>query len=133
MQKGWLFVFCVLLLGGCSEREKVTMYPSKNVTQQYQEVQQLLEHSDEIEEVNVLYMYNELFVAMQLKPLEKWNREKIEKQWIEKLEKQFPNETVHVSTDFKLFWESAKLMDEQNHEKVMDKLQQLKKLAKEET
>lgn len=38
MQKGWLFVFCVLLLGGCSEREKVTMYPSKNVTQQYQEV-----------------------------------------------------------------------------------------------
>lgn len=133
MQKGWLFVFFVLLLGGCNEREKVTMYPLKNVTQQYQEVQQLLEHSDEIEEVNVLYMYNELFVAMQLKPLEKWNREKIEKQWIEKLEKQFPNETVHVSTDFKLFWESAKLMDEQNHEKVMDKLQQLKKLAKEET
>lgn len=109
------------------------MYPETNDEQMSKEIQKLLEEAKEIEEANVVFMQNELFVAMQLKPFDKWKKQKYEKDWKKKLEKKFPDETVHVSTDFKLFWESTKLMDEKNHEKVLEKIQKLKKLAKEET
>ncbi|WP_234417325.1 MULTISPECIES: YhcN/YlaJ family sporulation lipoprotein [unclassified Lysinibacillus] len=123
----------VLLLVGCNDQEKVVMYPETNDEQMSKEIQKLLEEAKEIEEANVVFMQNELFVAMQLKPFDKWKKQKYEKDWKKKLEKKFPDETVHVSTDFKLFWESTKLMDEKNHEKVLEKIQKLKKLAKEET
>ncbi|MEK4629790.1 MAG: YhcN/YlaJ family sporulation lipoprotein [Solibacillus sp.] len=135
MQKGIWFVCLMLLLVGCNDREKVTIYPSTSTDdeQQAQEIKRLIEKSDQVEEANVVFMHNELFVALQLKPLKKWNKQKIENQWKEKLESQYTNQTVHVSTDFKLFWESSKLMEEKDTEKVLDKIQQLKKLAKEET
>ena len=135
MQKGIWFVCLMLLLVGCNDREKVTIYPSTSTDdeQQAQEIKRLIEKSDQVEEANVVFMHNELFVALQLKPLKKWNKQKIENQLKEKLESQYTNQTVHVSTDFKLFWESSKLMEEKDTEKVLDKIQQLKKLAKEET
>lgn len=135
MQKGIWFVCLMLLLVGCNDREKVTIYPSTSTDdeQQAQEIKRLIEKSDQVEEANVVFMHNELFVALQLKPLKKWNKQKIENQWKEKLESQYTNQTVHVSTDFKLFWESSKLMEEKDTEKVLDKIQQLKNLAKEET
>ncbi len=123
----------VLLLVGCNDREKVVMYPDTNDEQVSKEIRELLEEAKAIEEANVVFLQDELFVAMQLKPFEKWKKQKYEKDWKKKLEKRFPNEKVHVSTDFKLFWESKKLMDVKNHEKVLEKIKKLKKLAKEET
>ena len=133
MQKGIWFVCLMLLLVGCGEREKVSVHPSTSDEKQAQEIKKLIEKSEEVEEANVVFMHNELFVALQLKPLKKWKKQKIENQWKEKLESQYSDQTVHVSTDFKLFWESTKLMDEQDTKKVLEKIQQLKKLAKEET
>ncbi|AWE06464.1 hypothetical protein DCE79_03270 [Lysinibacillus sp. 2017] len=133
MKKSIWLLGVVLLLVGCNDQEKVVMYPETNDEQMSKEIQKLLEEAKEIEEANVVFMQNELFVAMQLKPFDKWKKQKYEKDWKKKLEKKFPDETVHVSTDFKLFWESTKLMDEKNHEKVLEKIQKLKKLAKEET
>ena len=132
MKKGLLLIG-ILLLAGCGERDKVMMYPNQGDEQQAKEIQKVLEKADEIEKANVLFLQNELFVSIQLKPFDKWNKKKHEKKWKEKLEKDFPNETVHVSTDFKLFWESTKLLEEKNQQKVMDEIQKLKKLAKEET
>jgi hypothetical protein len=132
MRKGWLLIG-ILLLAGCGEREKVMMYPNEGDEQQAKKIQQILEDADEVDQANVLFLQNELFVSLQLKPFDKWNKRKHEEKWKKKLEKNFPNETVHVSTDFKLFWESTKLMEEKDQQKVMDELQELKKLAKEET
>ena len=132
MRKGWLLIG-ILLLAGCGEREKVMMYPNEGDEQKAKEIQQLIEKADEVDQANVLLLQNELFVSLQLKPFDKWKKQKHEKKWKEKLEKRFPNETVHVSTDYKLFWESKKLMEEKNQQKVLDKLHKLKKLAKEET
>ena len=132
MRKGWLLIG-ILLLAGCGERDKVMMYPNSGDEQEVKEIQQILEEADEIEQANVVFVQNELFVSLQLKPFDKWKKQKHEKQWKEKLEKKFPNETVEVSTDFKLFWETTKLMEEKNQQKVLDELHKLKKLAKEET
>lgn len=133
MRKALLGISLVLILTGCGDREKVMTYSKTDNTQHQQEVEKLFEKDSDIEQVNIVVIENEIFVAMQLKPLKKWNRQKIEDRWQKKLEKQYEGTTVNVSADFKMFWESSKLMEEKNQKKMMEELQHLKKLAKEET
>ncbi|MER1984538.1 MAG: YhcN/YlaJ family sporulation lipoprotein [Solibacillus sp.] len=131
MRKGVL-CFCIFLLVGCGEQEKFATYEQTNMEEKQQQIKGKLKEAKEIEAANIVVIYDEIFVALQVNPWQKWNKQKIEKRWQKKLEKEFPNDTVHVSTDFKLHWESTKLL-EQDQGKVMDKIEQLKKLAKEET
>ena len=133
MRKALLGVSLILILTGCGDREKVVTYSKTDNTQYQHEVEKLFEKDSEIEQVNIVVIENELFVAMQLKPLQKWNRQKIEDRWQKKLEKQFAGSTVNVSADFKMFWESTKLMEEKDQKKMLKEIQHLKKLSKEET
>ena len=133
MRKALLGISLIIFLTGCGDREKVVTYSKTDNTQHQHEVEKLFEKDSEIEQVNIVVIENELFVAMQLKPLKKWNRQKIEDRWQKKLEKQFEGSTVNVSADFKMFWESSKLMEEKDQKKMMEELKHLKKLAKEET
>lgn len=133
MRKALLGIGLILILTGCGDREKVVTYSKTDNTQHQHEVEKLFEKDSEIEQVNIVVIENELFVAMQLKPLKKWNRQKIEDRWQKKLEKQFAGSTVNVSADFKMFWESTKLMEEKDQKKMLEELQHLKKLSKEET
>ncbi|MBD8035647.1 YhcN/YlaJ family sporulation lipoprotein [Solibacillus sp. A46] len=133
MRKALLGISLVLILTGCGDREKVMTYSKTDNTQHQHEVEKLFEKDSDIEQVNIVVIENEIFVAMQLKPLKKWNRQKIEDRWQKKLEKQYEGSTVNVSADFKMFWESSKLMEEKNQKKMMEELKHLKKLAKEET
>jgi len=123
----------LFILAGCNDREKVATYSMTDNVQNQQEVEKLLKEDDAIEQANLLVFEDELFVAMQLKPFKKWNREKIEKDWKKKLEDKFSDSKVNVSSDFKMFWESTKLMEENNQKKMLKELHELKKLAKEET
>lgn len=131
MRKGVLCV-CILLLVGCGEQEKFATYEQTNMEEKQQQIKGKLKEAKEIEAANIVVLYDEVFVALQVKPWQKWNKQKIEKRWQKKLEEEFPNDTVHVSADFKLHWESTKLL-EQKQGKVLDEIEQLKKLAKEET
>ena len=133
MRKALLGISLVLILTGCGDREKVMTYSKTDNTQHQHEVEKLFEKDSDIEQVNIVVIENEIFVAMQLKPLKKWNRQKIEDRWQKKLEKQYEGSTVNVSADFKMFWESSKLMEEKDQKKMMEELKHLKKLAKEET
>lgn len=133
MRKALLGISLVLILTGCGDREKVITYSKTDDTQHQHEVEKLFEKDSDIEQVNIVVIENEIFVAMQLKPLKKWNRQKIEDRWQKKLEKQYEGSTVNVSADFKMFWESSKLMEEKDQKKMMEELKHLKKLAKEET
>ena len=77
MRKGWLLIG-LLLLAGCGEREKVMMYPNEGDEQKAKEIQQLIEKADEVDQANVLLLQNELFVSLQLKPFDKWKKQKHE-------------------------------------------------------
>lgn len=133
MRKAFMALSLLFILAGCNDREKVATYSMTDNVQNQQEVEKLLKEDDAIEQANLLVFEDELFVAMQLKPFKKWNREKIEKDWKKKLEDKFSDSKVNVSSDFKMFWESTKLMEENNQKKMLKELHELKKLAKEET
>lgn len=128
-----IFLIPFLLLTGCSSQEKVAIYQSVNDSEKKSEVKEMLEKSKDIEQVNVIFVNDELFVAMQVNPWKGFKKKKIEKKWQKKLEKQYPDLDVLVSGDFKMFWESTKLLEEKDRQKVTDKVDKLKKLAKEET
>lgn len=131
MRKGVL-CFCVLLLTGCGAQEKIATYEQTNMAEKQQQIKAELAEAKEIDAANIVVVYDEIFVALQVKPWQKWSKQKIEKNWQKKLEQEFPNDTVHVSADFKMHWESTKLLEEEQG-KVLDEIEQLKKLAKEET
>ncbi|MEK5184159.1 YhcN/YlaJ family sporulation lipoprotein [Solibacillus sp. FSL R5-0691] len=133
MWKAILTLSLLLILAGCNDREKVVTYALTDNEQNQQEIEKLLKEDDAIEQANLLVIEDELFVAMQLKPFEKWNRKKIEEDWKKKLEDKFSDSKVNVSADFKMFWESTKLMEEKDQKKMLKELHALKKLAKEET
>lgn len=131
--KAFMALSLLLILAGCNDREKVVTYELTDNVQNQKEIEKLLKEDDAIEQANLLVIEDELFVAMQLKPFEKWNRQKIEQDWKKKLEDKFSDSKVNVSADFKMFWESAKLMEEKDQKKMLKELHALKKLAKEET
>ncbi|MEG0473707.1 MAG: YhcN/YlaJ family sporulation lipoprotein [Solibacillus sp.] len=133
MRKWIVILSFALLLVGCGERDKVAVYQSVNDEQDKQEIQHLLKETEIIDEANVILLNDELFVAMQVKPWKKWKRMKVEESWKKKLEKKYIHYNVTVSTDFKIFWETSKIIEEQNQQVVHEKIQVLKKLAKEET
>lgn len=131
--KAFMALSLLLILAGCNDREKVVTYEPTDNVQNQQEIEKLLKEDNAIEQANLLVIEDELFVAMQLKPFEKWNRKKIEQEWKKKLEDKFSDSKVNVSADFKMFWESTKLIDEKDQKKMLKELHALKKLAKEET
>lgn len=123
----------MLIVSGCNAEEKITMYEQTNAKDKQEQIKKQLEEAKEIEGANILVVYDEIFVALQVKPWKKFTKKKIEKKWQDKLKKAFPNDKVHVSTDFKLHWESAKLIEQKDQQQVIEKIEELKKLAKEET
>ena len=133
--RGVLLAFCCcLLLVGCSSPdEKITTFYATYDGEKEQQIEKMLEKQKDIEHANIILIDDQLLVAMQVKPWKKYKKKSIEKKVEEELKKEYPNLDLIVSADFKLHWESTKLI-EKNETKNLDKeLKDLGDLAKEET
>lgn len=128
-----IFLSCFILLAGCGSEEKVEMYQHIDDKEKKTELKEMVEKSKDIDQANVILVGDKLLAAIQVNPWKRYKKQKIESEWQKKLEKKYPNLKVVVSTDFKLYWESTKLLEEADRQKVKDKIDSLKKLAKEET
>lgn len=128
-----IFLSCFILLAGCGREEKVEMYQHIDDKEKKTELKEMVEKSNDIDQANVILVGDKLLAAIQVNPWKRYKKQKIESEWQKKLEKKYPNLKVVVSTDFKLYWESTKLLEEADRQKVKDKIDSLKKLAKEET
>lgn len=128
-----IFLSCFILLAGCGREEKVEMYQHIDDKEKKTELKEMVEKSKDIDQANVILVGDKLLAAIQVNPWKRYKKQKIESEWQKKLEKKYPNLKVVVSTDFKLYWESTKLLEEADRQKVKDKIDSLKKLAKEET
>jgi len=129
-----LAVCCCVVLVGCGDtKEKLSTFYATYDDEKSNKIEAILEQEKDIEHANVIFIEDKILVAMQVKPWLRYKKKKIEKKVEEDLKKEFPNADLIVSSDFKLHWESTKLIDENDKEKLNDEVDQLKKLSKEET
>ena len=129
-----LAVCCCVVLVGCGDtKEKLSTFYATYDDEKSNKIEAILEQEKDIEHANVIFIEDKILVAMQVKPWLRYKKKKIEKKVEEDLKKEFPTADLIVSSDFKLHWESTKLIDENDKEKLNDEVDQLKKLSKEET
>lgn len=134
MRKILLAVCCCVMLVGCGDtEEKLSTFYATHDNEKASKIEEILGQEKDIEHANIIFIEDKILVAMQVKPWLRYKKKKIEKKVEEDLTKEFPSSDLIVSTDFKLHWESQKLIDKNNKEKLNDEVDQLKKLSKEET
>ena len=134
MRKILLAVCCCVVLVGCGDtEEKLSTFYATYDEEKANKIEEALEQEKDIEHANIIFVEDKILVAMQVKPWLRYKKKKIEKKVEEDLKKEFPNADLIVSTDFKLHWESQKLIERNDKDKLNDEVDQLKKLAKEET
>lgn len=134
MRKILLAVCCCVVLVGCGDtKEKLATFYATYDDEKASKIEAILQQEKDVEHANIIFIEDKILVAMQVKPWLRYKKKKIEKKVEEDLKKEFPNADLIVSTDFKLHWESTKLIDKNDKEKLNDEVDELKKLSKEET
>ena len=124
----------IFLLAGCNTTSDVSVRRLDENKLQVDEIENILESDNSIEKANMIVLDDEIFIAVQMKPWLKLKKSKQEKKILKKLKKVKSVEKITVSNDFKLYWESKKLMKKDVTEKEAKKeIAHLKKLKKEET
>ena len=134
MRKILLAVCCCVVLVGCGDKEeKLSTFYATYDEEKATKIEQMLQLEKDIDHVNIIFVEDKILVAMQVKPWLRYKKKKIETRVEEDLKNAFPDSDLIVSTDFKLHWESKKLIDQNDKEKLNNEVDQLKKLSKEET
>ncbi|KZE38336.1 hypothetical protein AV656_05310 [Bhargavaea cecembensis] len=123
---------CLLLAGcgaGAGEIRVSGGEPEEN-----QKVEEVLKEKDgRIVSAVAVFVHEDLLVGVQVKPFSRFSKTKIEEELTKELEKAFPEETVTLSTDLKIFWETDKLDELEEEDKLHKKVETIKSLSKEET
>lgn len=131
LQTVLLLLLSISIVSGCTDKEKFVVYGSP---QNEEELEAVLKEEDYIEKTTVLQQNEKMLIAVQIKPWDKWKKEKLEKKLQKKFEKLYADKEVFVSTDYKIFYEANKVKkDKLEDEKISERITELKKLAQEET
>ncbi|RKJ39130.1 hypothetical protein D7X33_36845 [Butyricicoccus sp. 1XD8-22] len=134
MKKMVFFFFVLLILVGCSSNEKtIEVVDVLDDAEKREEVREAMNNNNDIYSGTAILVDDQLLVAVQSKPWLDFRKEKIEQDLQTQLEEQYPDLNVLVSADFKLYWEANKLVNEEDKQKVSERVEKLKNLVKEET
>lgn len=129
-----LILCMALLLVGCGSKQEVNVKVLENDTIALDEIKKIVKEDETIQKANVIAVNEELLVAVQMKPWLKYKKAKQEKALKKKMEKLMDKKHLTVSNDFKLFWESGRLIKKDLTEKeLLKKIKWLKKIKLEET
>ncbi|MEI4769696.1 YhcN/YlaJ family sporulation lipoprotein [Psychrobacillus sp. FJAT-51614] len=117
-------------LSACSDEAVHTVYPSNTSP----EIEEEIKHHDSIKGFQSVVDKNNVLVAIDIKRMSRFNKEKIEKKITKALEKKFPDKEVLVTGDLKVKWEIEKIIDQKLKSKKLTKsIEEIKSLSKEET
>ena len=129
-----LLICILLLLVGCSEEQRLKVLNNESDAEKGEQILKLIEDEDKIEKANIVSLKDEWLVSVQMKQWKKFNKKEFESSFKKDLEKIIPSKQLIFSTDYKLFHESEKLIEEKYDSKRLKKeLDELRKLMKEET
>lgn len=130
MKKIMFIVPVLLLLTACSNEREAAIYPAVDSSG----LEQILNKQDTINGYTSISNEEDILVAIDIKRMKRFNKEKIEKNLKKKIEEKFPDKEILVSGDLKLRWEIEKVIDEQlESEKLTKTIEEIKSLSKEET
>ena len=118
------------------QQTEITTIASSSVVQKEEKAESIVLQFPEIKQAKAISSNGEMIVAFQLKHMQKFFTESIEKKVKEKLKKEFPEkEKIYVSHDLKIWLEVQKLakdrqtnnLDTKELEKRFKKLNKLRK------
>ncbi|MFJ8066487.1 hypothetical protein ACIQYS_17960 [Psychrobacillus sp. NPDC096426] len=126
-----MHVFLVLLLlTACSNERDEAIYSTADSGQ----LEELLNKQNTINGYKSVLEEKDIIVAIDIKRMKRFNKEKIEKNLKKEIEEKFPDKEILVTGDLKIRWELEKVMDKQlKAEELSKKIEQIKSLSKEET
>lgn len=126
-----MYVFPVLLLlTACSNERSAAIYPAAKSS----ELEQILNKQDTINGYTSVMDDADILVAIDIKRMKRFHKEKIEENLKKQIEESFPDKEILVSGDLKLRWEMEKIVDEQlQPDKLTETIEEIKSLSKEET
>lgn len=151
MRKLVLILGLVFLLTSCMNKEatfeprgndslELTKLRSEGITDQQpaNQAKEFLSHYEEVAAVRAVNQDSQLVIAVEIKHLDRFSLEDIEKQLQKDIKKNFSDMKVTLSTDQKILIELRKLEEEItanriSHEEIKERLQKIKKLSQEET
>lgn len=130
MKKLMYVILIFLVMTACSNVEKDVSYPDSSTAQ----LEQVLKKQEAIHGYKSVMNNGDLLVAVDIKRMKRFQKEKIEKNISKKLEEQFPDREVLVTSDIKVKWEIEKIIEKQlEKQELTDSIEQIKSLSKEET
>ncbi|WP_144509475.1 YhcN/YlaJ family sporulation lipoprotein [Bacillus sp. FJAT-22090] len=130
MKKILCVCLMLLLLTGCSSEREEAIYPEVDT----QPLQQILNKQDTINGYKSVVNENDVLIAIDIKRMKRFKKEKIEKKIKKQLEEKLPNKEILVSGDLKIRWELEEIIDKKLKTKELTKkIEEIKLLSKEET
>lgn len=128
-----MLILIPLFLIGCSNEQTIQVSGIATDDEEITEIEGMIRNTEEVQTGTAILVDNELLVAIQVNPWLGFKEQKIEKRLQKEIEEKYPDLNVLVSSDYKMHWETQKLLEEQDEKKVTDEVKKLKELAKEET
>lgn len=122
-----------LFLIGCSNEQTIQVSGIATNEEEKAGIEDMMRSTEEVYTGTAIMVEDELLIAIQVKPWLGFKEQKVEKKLQKEIEEKYPDLNVVVSSDYKMHWETQKLLEEQDEKKVADEVKQLKDLAKEET
>ena len=122
---------CLLVAGCGADGEEIRV--SGGEPEDNRKVQEILGEEEQITSAVVVFVKEDLLVGVEVSPLNRYRKAKIEEELAGKMEKAFPDETVTLSADLKIYWETDKLEEIKEEDKLHKKVETIKSLSKEET
>lgn len=120
----------LLLLTACSNEKDEAIYPEVDT----QQLQQILNKQDTINGYKTVVSEKDVLIAIDIKRMKRFKKEKIEKKIKKQIEEKLPDKEIIVTGDLKIRWELEKIMDKKLKEnELTKKIEEIKSLSKEET
>lgn len=133
MKKLASLLFVPFFLIGCSNEQTIQVTDLAADEEKRVEIEESIRNQEEIYSATAIFVKDELLVSIQVNPWLGFKEQKVEKRLQKEIEEKYPDLKVLVSSDYKLHWESQKLLEEEDEKKMADEIKKLKDLAKEET
>lgn len=132
MRKIIIFTFMCLLLIGCARLEEgVHIYNDSEADSE--EAEKIFMEDKRLVSAGVIIHQKKLVSGVTVKTFSRFQKNKIEKELKEKLERVYPDFEVTVSADNKIVHKTAEIIQNTNKEQLEEQLEKIISLLKEET